>query len=385
MLDRRAQVVDVNVLNEIARRDQKSPDFEIWHWRVEPLGAMTLANTTVGTYVVSGSGGDHEGLRSWKVVLKQIHNSSAAVANPRSWGYGKRELLAFQSGLLADLPVGLRAPRCYAACANDDNSWIWMEHIEEWTRRRWSMADYYRAARLMGRFGGAYLGGLPLPQKPWLCDFHTAFAEDGWWATYIDPASPYNAWQNPLVDHAFRSVRAGILNIWDEHRTFCAMLDRLPQILCHHDLHRRNLMLCRDEAGDEELVAVDWAFCGPGAVGLDMAALVATSAFLFEIEPGAVAEFEAVALDGYVAGLRDAGWSDDAQLAHLGYLLAAALWTGIRLPGWAAIMLSEDSDIDAAAVFGRTQEEVLTGWVTLAEFLLDRADRACALVHKLNL
>jgi hypothetical protein len=301
------------------------------------------------------------------------------------WVYRKREFLAFQSGILAQLPPGVRAPVCYATLENDDIAWICMEQIDEWTHRRWSMADYHRAARLMGRFGGAFLCGMPLPQAPWLCNFHTTFAGDGWWATHIDPASPYNVWQNPMVQTLFPSVRTMVLNAWEKRDVFCHILGRLPQVFCHHDLHRRNLMLGRGKGGEEELVAVDWTFCGSGALGMDMAALVATSAFLFEIEPHAVAEFETAVLDGYVAGLRDAGWSGDTQLAYLGYLLGSALWTGVRLLGWAAILISEDSDIDAESIYGRTPENVLAGWERLAEFLLDRTDKARHLMSKLNI
>ncbi|MBX3001860.1 MAG: aminoglycoside phosphotransferase family protein [Caldilineaceae bacterium] len=379
------QTIDSTFLSEIVRQDQGIPDLEIWHWRAKQLNPAALPNTTAGVYAVSGSGGDGQVSQPWKVVLKKIRGTQAAIPNLRDWGYGKRELLAFQSGVLAELPAGLRAPNCYATLEDEDGGWIWMEQIEEWTHQRWSKADYYRAARLSGRFGGAFLGGMPQPQGPWLCDFHSAFAEDSWWATHIDPASPDTVWQHPLVQSAFSPMRTEILDIWQERYTFLHLLGCLPQVFCHHDLHRRNLMLCRGKDGEEELVAIDWAFCGPGALGMDMAALVTLSAFFFEIEPDTLAEVEEIVLGGYVAGLRDVGWSGNAELVNLGYLLTASLWTGTRLPIWTATILSEDSAIDVEAIYGRTPHQVLAGWISLAEFLLARADKARDLIGKLKL
>jgi hypothetical protein len=72
--------------------------------------------------------------------------------------------------------------------------------------------------------------------------------------------------------------------------------------------------------GREDLVALDWAFCGSGALGMDLGELVGTSAYFFEVEPTEVGELEATALDGYLASLGDTGWSGDPDVVRLGYL-----------------------------------------------------------------
>ncbi len=189
-------------------------------------------------------------------------------------------------------------------------------------------------------------------------------------------------WPHPLVQRAFSpDLRRRVLEVWaDKHRFFDA-LDRLPQVLCHNDCHRRNLMWHRDGTGAKELIALDWAFCGPGGVGMDIGELVATSTYFFESEPADVAALERTVFDGYVAGLRAAGWQGDADLARLGYTACAALWMGATLPGWAAVMLGPASDVNAAAMYGRPAEDVLAGWVSLTEFLLDRADEARRLMR----
>jgi hypothetical protein len=133
--------------------------------------------------------------------------------------------------------------------------------------------------------------------------------------------------------------------------------------------------------GQEELIALDWAFCGLGAIGADIAELVGGSTYYFEIEPAQLPEFEETVLDGYSAGLRETGWDGDMRLARLGYLSAIALWSGATLPGWVGGIL----DIDLEQTCGRPAQEVIAGWVMLCEFLMERADEARHLARALGL
>ena len=380
--------IDPNVLTDVVRHDQGRPDFNILNWTVQPLSHEKIIETTGGLFLLSGTGRDDQGTQAWSIVLKILNNPKEWGQDPRYWAYWKRELVAFQSGLLATLPIGLSAPRCYGTIEHEENGWIWMEHIEESTGRRWALEHFHEAARQAGNFAGAFLGGVPLPDTPWLSApfFRNVFADGDWWATHMDPTALKNAWQSPLVQYAFSdALRSGVLRIWAEKYRFWETIDRLPQVLCHNDFHRRNLMFRMGTNGQQELVALDWAFCGPGALGMDLGELVATSAYFFEVEPAEVGELEVTVLDGYYAGLRDAGWSGDTQVVRLGYLLSATLWMGATLPGWAAVMLPDESGINVQAMYGRSANAVLAGWVTLTEFLLERAGEARQLMSKLGL
>ena len=176
-----------------------------------------------------------------------------------------------------------------------------------------------------------------------------------------------------------------MLRIWAEKYRFWDVVDQLPQVLCHNDFHRRNLLWRRDANEQQELVALDWAFCGPGPLGADLGGLISASAYFFDVEPSALGELEETALDGYLAGLRDGGWSGDEHVVRLGYLLAAVLWTGATLPGWAARMLPEEAGVNVQTMYGRSADAVLAGWVTLTELMLERADEARDLIGKLGL
>jgi hypothetical protein len=116
---------------------------------------------------------------------------------------------------------------------------------------------------------------------------------------------------------------------------------------------------------------------------MDMGELVANSSFFFDSDPLHVAELEPTVVDGYLDGLRAGGWSGDPRLVRLGYLISAVLWMGATLPGWAAWMVPDDSGVNVQAMFGQPRETVLAGWVSLTEFLMERADEARSLMRGL--
>jgi hypothetical protein len=261
------QALDPGALTDLVRQDQRSPDFEILDWTAQPIDHEKVMATTGGLYRVSGNGRDGVATRPWALVLKIVDRPAEGCQDQREWCFWKREVLAFQSRLLADLLGGLVAPRCYGTSERDDGGWIWLEHIVESTGRRWSLEHYQHAARQSGRFGGAFLSGTALPDHPWLSAsfFRSMFADGGKWATHMNPESPEGAWQSSLVRRAFAEpLWSRVLRLWAGMREFFAAIDRLPQVLCHNDLHRRNLMLRKGADGQEELVALDWAFCPRG-------------------------------------------------------------------------------------------------------------------------
>jgi hypothetical protein len=366
------------------RQAQRSPHYELAGWQMAPLGHQKIIETTGGLYLVSGQGRDHEGTTDWSLVLKTVHRPDTPdCQRPAEWCYWARELLAFDSGLLAALPGPLRAPHCYAVTPHADGGLIWMEHIVEATPRRWTLDDFACAAEVLGRFGGAFLTGAAYPQRPWLSEpfLRSSLADGDWWAQHMAVGTPESLWATPIVQEAFSDdMRRAILAIWAEKTRYFDALDRLPQVFCHNDCHRRNLMWGIDPAGSLELVALDWAFCGSGAVGTDLGMLAAVSTFFFESAVEDYDALESIVIDGYTAGLRAAGWQGDERLVRLGCIISALLWMGATLPGWTAMMLDPAAGFNIAAMYGRPATEVLAGWVALDEMLLARADEARSLL-----
>jgi hypothetical protein len=379
--------ISPTLLTDVVRKQQSSPTFDLLDWSVTPLNHEKIMDTTGGIYCFSGLGQDSAGERSWAVVLKIVNQPPGEMCQaPTEWCYWQREMLAFQSGLLAGLPGPIRAPACYGVTEREGGGWIWLEQIVEATAKHWSLADFERTATQLGRFAGAFLTGKMVPDQPWLSApfFRTVFEDGGWWAQHMALDTPESIWQSPIVQRAFSpDLRRRVLAIWAKKERFFDALDRLPQVFCHHDSHRRNLMWRTAENGDPELIMLDWAFCGPGGVGMDIGDLVANSTYFFDSDPAQVGELERIIFAGYLAGLRHAGWAGDERLVRLGYTISAALRTGVTLPGWAAVMLDPAAGVNSIAMYGRSAEEVLAGWVALTEFLLDRADEARQLMAKL--
>ena len=344
-----------------------------------PLAHARTIETTGGLFRFDGQGWDGAEWKAWSAVLKVIKRPRNEGEEPHGLGYWRREMLAYQTGMLADLPEAVRAPHYYGVSEQADGAWIWLENIGEAVGPTWNLGHFQQAGRHLGRFAGAYLAGRPAPNYPWLCTslFRSLYADGDWWARFINPASLNNAWQRPVVQAVFpEHLRQGVLQIWAEKWQFIAVNERLPQIFCHNDAHRRNLMLCQGENGQPELVAIDWSFCGPGGLGNDLGELVGTSLSYFAIDPAHAAELESAVLEGYLAGLREAGWTGGEQLARLGYLLALALYWGGTLPCEVASVQPGESKVNVVLKYGRPVEALLPGWTQLAEFVLQRAEEA---------
>jgi aminoglycoside phosphotransferase (APT) family kinase protein len=175
------------------------------------------------------------------------------------------------------------------------------------------------------------------------------------------------------------------MRLWAERNWFLSALDHLPQTFSHLDFHRRNLLIRKRADNQEELVAVDWANCGIGPIGADLALAIGMSCIFFEWEPAAVRELEVATLEAYLAGLRDEGWDGDLRLARLGYLAWIALWLGVIMSGAIHAFTADETHAFAKHLIGHYGDGLASGWSTLCEFALDRADEARKLMDQLKL
>jgi len=66
----------------------------------------------LGVYRVSGSAHAGDQAQSWSAIVKVLpHNAGQP---PDHWCYSAREVLAYRSGLIANLPAGLDSPKYLA-------------------------------------------------------------------------------------------------------------------------------------------------------------------------------------------------------------------------------------------------------------------------------
>src|SRR5437016_2562142 len=116
--------LDHDVLMDPVRRALGSTTADVTAWECQVLhGGYGIASG--GVYHVAGSAHDQGATVPWSLVLKIVcpprpggsflakYSPDDAHITPGGLTYWKREVDAYQSGLLDDLPACLVAPRCY--------------------------------------------------------------------------------------------------------------------------------------------------------------------------------------------------------------------------------------------------------------------------------
>lgn len=322
-VNQQVRALDRSTLSPLVRRVLGRDEAELVNWEFRTFSSLLGAAALSTVHQLSGTAQANGEVLPWSLILKILVRPTGAAAMP-GWD---REILAFRSGLLEDLPKGLAAPRCYAIEERAEAIWIWQEDVAtEDGGGHWPMARFALAARHLGRLAGYSLAGQPLPDAPWLgravlrgrIDQNADFWEGR--LRVDDEALMDRIFPDGLIERARR--------VWEERHQLLDLLDRLPQTLVHGDADRRNLFARRDADGDEETAAIDWAWMGVAAVGWDLANLVVASALWYEAEIGELPALAEACLAGYCAGLADAGWAGDARLVRVGFAVGAALRYG---------------------------------------------------------
>jgi hypothetical protein len=330
----------------------------------------------VGTaiYRFAGRGRDGEQEVPWSLILKTLCPAEDN-SHISAWNYYKREADAYRSGLLDELPGGLAAPRCFGVVERPDGAcWIWLEDVGEEIGSQWPLEQFGVVARHAGQLNGAYLVARSLPSWPWL--------SSGWLRGYVALSAPAIPLIRHSLDHPLvRRLVPGdasdrLFRLWEERSLYLDALDRLPQTLCHLDLYRRNLFARQTAHGADQTVAVDWAFVGWGAIGEELVPLVLASIAFFEIELDQAQVLEEIVFEGYLEGLRDAGWRGDPRQVRLGYAAGSLRFRFAELNRTMEILLDESRHPFVEQAFGRSVEEIEDHWAQVGSLVDSLTDEA---------
>jgi len=363
-MERKLQEIDRTTLTPLVRDALGCEAVEVIDWERQVLRGGAGVGGSV--YRFTGSGRDGEQVVPWSLILKvrcapaytqdaRAVFDQAELSSPFYW---KREPLVYRSGTLQGLPGGLCAPRCFGVVEHPDEAvWLWLEEISDRFEGKWPLEHYGVVARHLGQLNGAYLAGRPLPSDPWVCQ--------GFLRTYVEQAAPVYARLRESLDHPLiRRLLQGedaskLFKPWKERGIYLDALDQLPQVFCHMDAFRRNLFARRTPEGENQTVAVDWSYVGCGAVGEELVPLVEASIMFGGVELTQARALSEIALEGYLEGLRDAGWRGDPRLVHLGYKAAANLRYGIGAYAEFLVQILENGLAQSREVFGMTPEETV--------------------------
>lgn len=323
------QSIDVSELTPIVQRSVGCDTLSIQEWQVSQLGGGAGNPVSLGLYRFEGIGRDEDKLIPWSVILKVIQSPAnvgqqdmGGQEEPTHWNYWKREPFVYRSGLLENLPDGMAAPRCFSVVEMPgDIICLWLEDVSDPSNRPWTLDRYALAARHLGRLNGVYLDERPLPSFPWLSRRRL----EQWinlipWRTF--------PWEHPKArTHYPRLESNSFQRMLAEHERFLAMLEKLPQTICHNDTYPTNFMSRDLPDGQQQTVILDWALTGIAPVGADL------GQFIFgaenNLEEVSRDEIDTVLFESYMAGLRDSNCNVDRQLVRFGYTAYAALHVGL--------------------------------------------------------
>ena len=252
--------------------------------------------------VVGVAGLADGGRAEWRAIVKRTGGPGLRAA--------RRELAAYRSRLADPNPVhGLRSPNLFAWDEGADHVEIWLEELRDERSAAWPVERFGLAARHIAAFD-AWASTQRLPE---------AFdSEDAWAERHGQPERvPEALTQLDALRHAAGAKDVmGALDDDDFRRTGALIastqecIDRLatfPQTPLHHDLVRSNLFALDDGS----TAAIDWENVGRGPLGVDLAPLVVGSVRRGEASSDDLGALEQTVLDGYIAGLRDAGIRHD--------------------------------------------------------------------------
>jgi hypothetical protein len=300
---------------------------------VEPL-RHGLGNTaTGGIWRVLGTGGS--AILKVAVMPARPDPGKAFPASdePTHWNYWRREALAYETGLAgtAYADQGVTAPALLAASPRADGGIeLWLADVGGTAGFDWTVPRLARFACELGGAQARWAGRVP--DTPWL--------SRRWLAQYLAEGPPRRVavqpadWEHPSVAVWPAPVRDELQRLWAAPQRALAAAQAAERTLCHLDVWPANLV---DDAGAS--VLLDWSFTGEGAVGEDAANLILDSCADGLMDIALLPEITETVTDGYLRGLRDAGWpgSGDSVRAAIAACGAAKYsWFGPAVASRAA-------------------------------------------------
>jgi len=341
-----APAVDPATLDDVVRAAVGVSGARVTSWSVSALPSGMGNPTTSGLARYTGLA-ECDGVElPWSAVRKDLRlpQEPPGLAAPRHPVYWRREVAAYDSGFLVDLPGGALAPRpLHVDDSGADTATLWLEDVGRMDRP-WGESSRRAAILHLARFHAAYLTGTPIPGYPWM-GLHVA-------RQWLDALRPVAERGLAAVRGTSRAL-APLVTLLDDPAPALQALESAPQTLCHHDPNPDNLLV-RSADGDTQLVAIDWQMMGRGPIGEDIAQ------FLSGLMGSAPSEdrehLESAALAAYHRALMAAGVPISLGEVHRGYYCAGALRQGV----FAFFLLGEQLQ---EARTGESSRAVVEGFV----------------------
>jgi len=245
------------------------------------------------------------------------------------------ELEMYECGIGAVLPAGMRTARLHHIRETDeDHLGLWWEFVPE-RRAPWDLADYWRAAFLLGRLAGRRREGadvnrlLPRVSR----QAHPSgsslrfFAERRVLRGVLPALRAGQIWDHHLASAALRqaadpALPADMLALADRLPGVLDMLDRLPQTYAHGDASPQNLLLPAKEPGT--VIVIDWGFGSLLPIGFDLGQLLVGLAHAGKSDLSCLPDVDAAIFPAYLEGLAAEDYPAPPAQVRAGYIGALA-------------------------------------------------------------
>ncbi|MFT5089859.1 MAG: hypothetical protein ACI8PG_004233 [Planctomycetota bacterium] len=226
--------IDADTLRPIVRKIRARGSAVVSNWECHKIkGGIG------GGHLLRVNGGSRYGedTHYWSVVLKILRRGASRDQSQFGW---RREVLAYQSGILDDLPGGMEAATCYQIDEKSDSeAWMWFEDLGGDPDAPWTTERYGLAARHLGQFNGHYLNEPSLPSHRWQRDAMDRELEipsstaEKFLRMKDHPmiAIIYPSQMHDLIVHLFKKRNAYMERLFEQ----------VPQTFGHMDAFRGNL------------------------------------------------------------------------------------------------------------------------------------------------
>lgn len=367
MNNRNLEAIDTVMLTPLVRQSIQRDKGEIIDWKMETLYGGSF-NSEIQRF--SGTARDGGEILPWSLILKIIR-SPDGQDDPASLRYWKREALAYQSGLLDQLPGRICAPRCFGIVEQSGlEIWLWMEEIVDEISGSWSLDHYGNIAYQLGQFNAAGFEKQAQFTQPWLIKSLLPA-----WVGDTPPEFPPHILAHPFVSRVWpNEIYEWMLRVWSKHEAWLANIEHQPRTFAHLDAFRRNIFSRWDQQCNLQTVMIDWAFAGSAAAGEEIAPLVAASLNFLEFDGAQAKSLDQVVFEGYLEGLRESGWRGNPRVVRSTYAAASILRFCIGVSGVAFMVADKTQHGLLEQIFGHPLEELLEVWANTNRFLFHLTD-----------
>jgi hypothetical protein len=373
--------VDLETLGHIVEKAVGGPVSEVAELEVSPVDYPVFSIATGSLLRVQGTARVDGDARTFAIFVKQLQHASVWPmlhvvpehlrhhwVSSFPW---RVEIDAFTGPLADVLPDGMRLPRLYEVVEIDDvRAAIWMEDVDA-DPASWSIDQYARAAFLLGQLAGRRPVGSPTAlgtpetsRPPGLA--MRMYAGGRLYHQCVPILSDDRLWSYPPLVAALAAagestaLRADLLAASARLDEWLDLADTLPQTLVHGDASPQNLLVPRDDPST--LVAIDWGFNSPHAVGFDLGQLILGLANADLVPPAMLPAIHAAIVPAYAEGLATTdvvATLDEIRDGYVATVLARSLFTTVPL--------------DAIVAGAHPTSDHLARRVAMARFLLDLA------------